>query len=484
MQRYNYALPCKYKTIKKIDGLCNSNTFSVLTHEGLYGIFVGSGTNVIAVPTIYTNVYKSFGRDIVAESEKVASVFNLGGTSFAQISISTIKHILKSKDGGVYFCSNDSKKIDRVIYSNGKGEFSNETDYEYVYRVVKYANLSFADLSETFINSLKVDDSYLGKLRDISDASSGVEESIGFDFGGKLEVKSDGNIYTYNVAFEGKDKSIYFFVSGGDGNDYLWQTNIGDEIYSDVQINMNAIKINNKIESLRNCFWDLNLQKAQVITPKSYYITKSGKYILSYVVKYSDDVPEVVYTLPKYVVMGGQLVEVNSGVNYIEKFKDVGYLSIIDPNTMKVEKTIRIKGSTANYLRSYKGNGYYCYQGYSPRDFSTVFADHQRPLYKLNDDLSIEYKIEIDAGESIVDFIEIDRTLYLCGATVNKGYVGYLNPLLIAINLDTKKVKKIGSKLQNCKDKYFREIEGVIKGNLLITHIDGKKEYIPLSDIE
>lgn len=63
------------------------------------------------------------------------------------------------------------------------------------------------------------------------------------------------------------------------------------------------------------------------------------------------------YTSPKYIVMAGQLIEVNSGVNYKYDMNQRGFIAIIDQETMKADKNICLEGITRPEIHSI-GNNY------------------------------------------------------------------------------------------------------------------------------
>lgn len=190
----------------------------------------------------------------------------------------------------------------------------------------------------------------------------------GFGSGG-LELKDEnGNYRTYVAPF----KSSYISFYTDDNESAMWTEVVGGGYHvPSSQVRMQYVLIDGKSYSIASVLNNPYLKSAVFITPQCWRKLDNGKLMINYEAAYQEN-PQIIYSSPKYIVMAGQLIEVNSGVNYKYDMNQRGFIAIIDQETMKADKNICLEGITRPEIHSI-GNNYIVFN----RDYYTYKKQHK-----------------------------------------------------------------------------------------------------------
>lgn len=335
---------------------------------------------------------------------------------------------------------------------------------------------------------------------------------------GVVEVRQGNDIYSWPIALYSKNKYIVFYAQGIDPHSMFHTTIVHGMHLSTALANLNMLKIGEKTAPVSACFEEPTFNKSVLTIPEQYLFIKSkeddSEYLfLSYLLSYPE-VASVVYTQPKSVIVAGQLVEVNSGVNYDVRMSEVPGLSLFDINNMRVvpNTTLHLKGIKQPKLK-YKGDKIYYYNvsDYDclfPRDYTdglqrsslSVMSQGGNPIYMIKlspSQIVVESQITPAEGDVVFDLQETSKYICYCGTNKKHGYVGYDNPVLIVIDKNTNKVVaryngSVGTgrkdKFFNRKDRFFDKMYVLDDDHLFITYNDfrineSNYEIVSLSDI-
>lgn len=330
--------------------------------------------------------------------------------------------------------------------------------------------------------------------------------------GQTVEERSDGDIYTWPIAFLSKDKEIVFYARGIDPKDCSITVVHGMHLSTPVAY-LNMMKIGEKTTPISSCFEEPTFNKNVLAIPRQYLRLKFKEntddiILFSYLLSYPE-VASVVYTQPKSVFMAGQLIEVNSGVNYDVRMKDVPGLSLFDPKTMKAipNTTIHLEGIKKPKMKYSKNKIYYYSLSeydyvsneinriYGKRDGSwlNVMSQAGTPIYILGakqSQIVVESQINPADGDVICDLQETSNYICYCGTNKKHGYVGYENPVLVVLDKVSKKAvaRYNGNNGKERKDKFFYEMYVLDDDHLLLLYNDfpsdhRKYEIVSLSSL-
>lgn len=311
---------------------------------------------------------------------------------------------------------------------------------------------------------------------------------------GVVEVRSGGNIYSWPIASSSRDKSIVFYAQGVDPNSIFNTTVVHGMHVSTAAANLNMVKIGEQTAPVSSCFDEPDFGKAELVLPRQYLkFQEEGDYLmLSYTLAFPE-VSSVVYTEPKSVIFAGQLVEVNSGINYDVRMREVSGLSLFDTKTMKTipSSTLHLKGIqqpkleySNNHIYYYNESDYGCmfpenfYNGYLLKSsVINVMSQDGTPIYILSTNkskLEVESLIYPDDGDVICDLQETSKYICYCGSNKKHGYVGYENPVLVIIDKETKKVvaRYNGNDGKGKKDRFFNKMYVLDDDHLLMMYND------------
>ena len=287
----------------------------------------------------------------------------------------------------------------------------------------------------------------------------------GFGSGG-LELKDEnGNYRTYVAPF----KSSYISFYTDDNESAMWTEVVGGGYHvPSSQVRMQYVLIDGKSYSIASVLNNPYLKSAVFITPQCWRKLDNGKLMINYEAAYQEN-PQIIYSSPKYIVMAGQLIEVNSGVNYKYDMNQRGFIAIIDQETMKADKNICLEGITRPEIHSI-GNNYIVFN----RDYYTYKKQHKltdydkkqlaiskdrAPIYLLRDDFSVKGCYIPDEGETFLDVAWIaDRFLVFCGTTKSHGYLDYDNPLFVVWDTQTNQTYKEYSSIKKTKGFLYTKI--------------------------
>lgn len=315
--------------------------------------------------------------------------------------------------------------------------------------------------------------------------------------GPDIEVEEEnGNIYTYPVAFTNAEYSSRYetgFHSYDDpGIITFYNTNLTPENasaqyvnvhganYPAVQVGMNRIKIGNKTANLSDVFKGIIKENALPVIRPSQYLTYANRILMTLNATYSGN-PSIIFTKPHYEVIGGQLMEINSGINYEVPLRYVSYLTDINLDTMS-STPIALNGIThigvkyinnSSYIIAYD-TSYYGENG-SGRYEQTSISQNRSPIYLLEvspEGVSIKASFTPREGDVIVDIqlSECGKYFYLCGTNKNQGYVGYDNPILTIIKATT--FEEVARYRGKRKDRYYAEIRCIDEENIYVKYDD------------
>ena len=305
-----------------------------------------------------------------------------------------------------------------------------------------------------------------------------------------IEVEQNDNIYTYPTVFmcKKKDDDIIFYntqVSPSDVGVFI--TSVHGAQYSTHLVTMDKIAIGKQNADIRACFSPLfENNRIQLIEPTGYIKIPQypNKLLLTTNVTYADK-PFVTYTPPKYIVFAGQLLEVNSGINYNVPLYNVGHLHLINTSTMNSD-LITLEG-ISNVFMKYEPEGECIYfmdkSVYGEENWNRgterhmAISQNQSPIYiasidtSSNGSLILKTAIVPKEGDVIID---IQRSvdgeyIYLCGSTTKQGYVGYENGILIILKKNNDTYEEIVRYRRKNKDRYYSKIVVLDNENICFT---------------
>lgn len=326
-----------------------------------------------------------------------------------------------------------------------------------------------------------------------------VMSAAGFSHRGPdIEVEEDnGNIYTYPVAFTNAEyldryRRQMYHSYDSPGIITFYNTNLTPENaraqyvnvhganYPAVQVGMNRIKIGNKTANLSDVFKGIIKENALPVITPSQHLTYANRILMTLDATYSGK-PSIIFTKPHYEVIGGQLMEINSGVNYEVPLRYVSYLTDINLDTMS-STPIALNGindigmkyiNNSSYIIAYDIS-YYGENGRG-RYEQTSISQNRSPIYLLEvspEGVSIKASFTPREGDVIIgiQLSECGKYLYLCGTNKNQGYVGYDNPILTIIKATT--FEEVARYRGKRKDRYYAEIRCIDKENIYIKYDD------------
>ena len=310
-----------------------------------------------------------------------------------------------------------------------------------------------------------------------------------------VEVRSGNDIYTWPIACCSKDKKIAFYARGVDPNNIFSTTVIHGMHVATAVAYMNMLKIGEASTPISSCFEEPSFNNNVLVFPWQYLrFGSDNEYVLfSYSLSHPE-VASVVYTQPKYVFMAGQLMEVNSGVNYDVRMKEVPGLSLFDTKTMQAvpNTTIHLKGIKKPKIKHSKKqfyyfdvSDYYCafpqdfYNGYELVKNSriSVMSQNGTPIYILSvkpSQLIVESQIIPADGDVVCDLQETSKYICYCGTNKKHGYIGYENPVLVVLDRNSKKAvaRYYGNNGKVRKDRVFNKMYVLDDDHLLIMYND------------
>lgn len=308
---------------------------------------------------------------------------------------------------------------------------------------------------------------------------------------GNIEVEIDGNIYTYNCAYgvsndSDTEKVVMYSKKYSDIRNFNSAifTEVLGRSYHPSQVYLTTIQINSKPVSMSSFFKDVKLDRAILFEPKEYIYSDKGS-IMSYTITYEEK-PDIIYTEPAYKVIAGQLVEMNSGINYIERGTESGFVSVMDRDNMQTSKTLALKDiPNPSFLKT--RDRIYIYQsgiiGSKSHYNQSGISCRETPIFVTDYKLNIEYAFYPQKGDKIVGVNETPDYYLFYGTTTEEGYIGVDNPLLIVIDKTTHKVVK--RYLKKEKDNLYRKIYVLNNNTILALRGEGSKDLdvIELSSI-
>ena len=258
----------------------------------------------------------------------------------------------------------------------------------------------------------------------------------------ELEIKDEnGNYRTYIAPF--KSKYICFYT---DNKKYE----------SASQFSVNYVFIDGKSYSIYSFLNNPFLYSALSFTPRRWRKLENGKLMINYEAEYKEP-PLIIYTPPKYIVMRGQVIEDNNGINYEYDTNQRGFIAIIDQETMEAEKTICLEGITRPEIYAV-GNNYLVFNRNRYSSTQTV-SENRTPIYLLRDDFSVKSCLVPDEGETFLDVAWIaDRFLVFCGTTTTHGFLDYNNPLVVVWDTQANITYKEYSPIERAKDFLYTKI--------------------------
>lgn len=292
-----------------------------------------------------------------------------------------------------------------------------------------------------------------------------------------IEIEQNENIYTYPTVFisEKKNDDIIFYNTKVSPDDVgIYYSNVHGAQYSTHLVTMDKIKIGKQTADIRKCFSHLFKNNSIQLMEPTGYIKDSqypNKLLLTTNITYAGK-PSVTYTQPKYTIFAGQLLEVNSGINYDVPLYEVGHLCLINTSTMNSD-LITLEG-ISNVLMKHDAESIYFMNKsvYGQKNWNIgkqshiAISQNQSPIYiasidnSSNGNLMLKTAIVPKEGDVIIDIQRsVDSEyIYLCGSTTKQGYVGYENGILIILKKNNDTYKEIARYRSKNKDRYYSKI--------------------------
>ena len=470
----------------KYDSIVRLDSKSFLTKlEGKYGILSSNGKEMI--PHRYDSIKEVRGNFITKQNDKyglISSTYTeLLPPCLLSLDLDKLKknnsyQIAKTGFGDSYVIK--TSQTSSVTVTNIENLNNDEIFY-----LLQEEQLSYNDFKKETLSKF---------IRWLSENTSNpyqIFEAPSFEYHSHkdkdIEIEQNGNIYTYPIVFTCKEDTdnIVFYNTNLSPKDAVWRTEIRGLSYSIHFVTMNKIKIGEQIADIQNCFSPLfENNRIVVIDPKSYI--KSPKYpnklLLTTNVTYAGT-PSVIYTQPKWIVLGGQLVEINSGISYDVPLYDVSHLHLINISTMNSE-LITLEGISDIFMK-YDKKGEYIYlmdkstyrESYRDREHIAI-SQNQSPIYiasmdnSSNGNLILKTAIIPKKGDVIIDIQRsIDgEYIYLCGSTTKEGYVGYENGILIILKKNNDTYEEIVRYRSKNKDRYYSKIVVLDNENICLKY--------------
>lgn len=278
---------------------------------------------------------------------------------------------------------------------------------------------------------------------------------------GFIEIEDKGDIYTWPIAFQNKENDGYFVMYTDQmkpENAFAFSTNIFGMDYSMVQTKMNMMKIGKQKKPILDVLNGHDMHNALVINPRQAVSFNDKKsLLLSYSVTYAEKPTDIIYTKPTYVAIAGQLFEVDNGIHYEIPLHDIGYLSLVDTESMNSIYTVALDGvaypsvfcfsSTFSHL--YCGNNAFYNIPLESETRWRVLSKDGTPIYILSGDgREIITKVIPGDGDVVFDMVETEDYIIYCGSNTKHGYVGYDNPTLVVVDKkNNKEVARYNSRL-------------------------------------
>ena len=292
-----------------------------------------------------------------------------------------------------------------------------------------------------------------------------------------IEIEQNENIYTYPTVFTSKNKNddIIFYNTKISPDDVgIYYSNVHGAQYSTHLVTMDKIKIGKQTADIRKCFSPLFKNNSIQLMEPTGYIKDSqypNKLLMTTNITYSGK-PSVTYTQPKYTIFAGQLLEVNSGINYDVPLYEVGHLCLINTSTMNSD-LITLEGISNVFMKHDAESIYFMnmavygknHEKSGTHKHKTV-SQRQSPIYIASMDESSDGNITIHTaiipkeGDVITDIQRsIDgEYIFLCGSTTKQGYVGYENGIFIILKKNQDTYKEIARYRGKNKDRYYGKI--------------------------
>lgn len=337
-----------------------------------------------------------------------------------------------------------------------------------------------------------------------------------FSNGPEIEIEKNGNIYTYPVAFtnakyrgqpgsiakdpevrrqmydsyDNSDIITFYNTNLNVSNSSATFVNIHGANYNAVHAGMNKIKIGSNVEDISTCFSGINTDGTlEVLTPRQYLRNDnlgSDKVILTIDATYSGK-PSIIYTKPLWMVIGGQLLEIDNGIHYEVPLHNASFLTIVNTSTMKSE-VIALEGIYNMYMKHNRDthkifiyNGGQYGQNSGARTKSGTMSMNQSPIYVAeineNGEFTVLASIIPQEGDVITNIQQSNcgKYIVMCGTNRNRGYVGYDNAMFIVYDSTT--FEELGRYRGKRKDRYFKELTCIDEDNMYVKYDDWDSSF-------
>ena len=456
----------------KYDSIENLNSGDFITElEGKYGILSSNGWEIIAPK--YDSIKKIKDVYITKQDDKYGFISSTYTEILSPCLLYLDLNILENSNS--YQIVETSSGYYYIIQAwHSSVSITNVeqlSDYDLFY-LLKTEQLSYNDISVSRLNKLY---GLTGTYpREILEASSFQYNRMGYP---NIEIEQNGNIYTYPSVFTCKDEAddiVFYNTNISPENAGMWSEVVHGAHYSTHHVTMNKIKIGEQTADILSCFSSLFENNGiQLISPTSYIKNPKhpNKLLLTTNVTYADK-PSIIYTEPKYTVIAGQLIEVNSGINYHVPLYEVGHLCIINTSTMESD-LIPLEGISYVSMK-YDKLGEHIYlmnqsvyvDAKSPNNRDLTISQNQSPIYiatmdnSANGGIILNTAIVPKEGDVIIDIqSSLDgEYIYLCGSTTKQGYIGYENGIFIIFKKNNDTYEEVARYCGKNKNRYYNKI--------------------------
>ncbi len=413
--------------------------------EGGKSLYDVSDNYMVGGVGSYNDFWKGYSNDWVLIGESNYCIDNgtyrLEEDSVKGVSIEMVDD--PNGKSGSYLIRRRPNKPDKLVLSY-KNEFHSGNVFEKKYIEAIWKKLT-PDLKNFFIDEGRVSPSMMLQFP---------YKAIGER---TLEIRSEGNIYTYESPYsfqcskkENDFDGIFYFYKK-EGNSYVYYT------------------VNEKSSRVVNCFHDIEFKNLAFFGPDYMLDLDENTFIIAYHAYYNGE-RLFQYAPYQYVMVQDQLWQVN-GPSYTQTYSKQGFLSLLDKNSLSTTKTVALEGIKVPYFWLID-NDVFCWATYAGDEYREdgaagyVKGSSKKPIYILDKQLTVKYKLLFEEGVDIFDCWSDSNYIYLCGSDTKHGYVGFRNPIFLVIDKNSHKVVKTIREEE--KGVYYSSVTKVDKYRLLL----------------
>ena len=394
----NKILSCEYDEI-----VINTKfRLAQLKQKGLYGLMSLSNGNIIT-PCEYENIKIDAEKEcIILKKNGFFELMSMNGRKVSSVKFKT------------YPTSQSVTLDNKLFYIN-----TSTDGITYYIDVVNGTACTVSEIKQKYYKQQSND----GITKKFEENQLITIENTIEDKRNICEEEIDGNIYSHLKLYKDIDfdSGHFSFIRNTiDTKDYIYYTKLNDKD------NVQKILLS-EIEK----FAGLSIKNRTGLELKAVQQLSNGDYLLKgAVVGYEEGIGGIM-AAPQYITIAGQLVCVNPGGIYGNKYTTRDkFLVVVDNNSLKPKYKLKIN-EDIDVLYVSKQGGLFLYE--KGRHLQGI-ASQKRPIVKYNNKLQKEWSYSLGEGEHIYDLYETSQSLYALGSTISKGYIGKENPMLLRLD--------------------------------------------------